>query len=75
MEITITVKDENGEAIVTRTSERKVPHIAEIESQGFRAAFHELETAVLEGRKEASDGAVSGYLKAISHLNSPQKLA
>ena len=66
MEITITIKDENGESIVTSTSSRDVPYIEEIETHGFRAAFHELETAVLEGRKEASERAVSEYLEAVS---------
>jgi len=66
MEITITIKDENGESIVASTSEREVPYIEEIEAQGFRAAFHELETAVLESRKEVSERAVSEYLETIS---------
>ena len=66
MEIKITIKDENGESIISSTSERRVPYIEEIETQGFRAAFHELETAVLEGRKEASKKAVSEYLETIS---------
>ena len=66
MEITITIKNENGEPITSSTSEREVPYIEEIETQGFRSAFHELETAVLEGRKEASEKAVSEYLGAIS---------
>lgn len=66
MEITITIKDENGEPIVSRTSNREVPYIEEIETHGFRAAFHELETAVLESRKEVSESAVSEYLEAIS---------
>jgi hypothetical protein len=43
-----------------------VPYIEEIEKQGFRSAFNDLETAVLEGRKEACDNAVSEYLEAIS---------
>lgn len=66
MEIVITIKDEKGDSIVTSTSERSVPYIEEIETQGFRTAFHELETAVLESRKEASESAISEYLEAIS---------
>ena len=66
MQISITIKDENGEEIITKTSERNVPYIEEIEQQGFRAAFHDLETAVLESRKEVSDVAVSEYLEVIS---------
>jgi len=69
MRITINIEDENGEAIITKTAEREVPYIEEIENQGFRAAFHDLETAVLESRKEASDKAVSEYLEIISKKN------
>ena len=66
MEISLVIKDENGEILVEKTSEREVPYIEEIEKQGFRSAFHELETAVLESRKEVSDEGVSEYLEGIS---------
>jgi hypothetical protein len=66
MRISMVIEDENGEEIVTKTSERNVPYIEEIEAQGFRAAFHDLETAVIESRKEACDEAVSAYLGAMS---------
>ena len=66
MQITISIKDENGEAIIEKTSERSVPYIKEIEEQGFRDAFHDLETAVLESRKEVSESAISEYLEIIS---------
>ncbi len=66
LEITVSIKDENGEILTTKTSERNVPYIKEIDEQGFRAAFHELETAVLEGRKEACDSAVAEYLEEMS---------
>jgi hypothetical protein len=66
LKITVSVEDDNGEVIATKTSERSVPYINEVEEQGFRAAFHELETAVLEGRKEASDVVVSEYLAEMS---------
>ena len=66
MRISIVIEDENGEEIVSKTSERIVPYIEEIEMQGFRAAFHDLETAVLEGRKETSDEAISEYLETMS---------
>lgn len=69
MRITVTIEDENGVAIVTKESERAVPYIEEIEEQGFRTAFHQLETAVLESRKEACDGAVSEYLENLSKKN------
>jgi hypothetical protein len=66
MELTVTIKDENGNAIVERKSERSVPYVEEIENQGFRSAFHDLESAILEARKEVCDGTVSEYLEAVS---------
>lgn len=66
MTIQISIKDEQGNVIVEKTSERSVPYVEEIEKQGFRSAFHDLETAVLEARKEVSDGTVSEYLEAVS---------
>ena len=66
MQITVSIKDENGEVIVSKENERQVPYIEEIDTQGFRAAFHDLETAILESRKEVCDNAISEYLEAIS---------
>ena len=66
MEFTVTIKDEHGDMLVVKKSERTVPYIEEIEQQGFRAAFHDLETAILESRKEVGDGALSEYLDQIS---------
>ena len=66
MKNTISIEDECGNTIVTNESERTVPYIEEIEQQGFRAAFHDLETAVLESRKEVSDKSVADYLEVIS---------
>jgi hypothetical protein len=66
MQITMIIKDENGREIISKSSERTVPYIEEVEKQGFRSAFHELETAVLESRKEVCDNAVSDYLATMS---------
>ena len=66
MQITVSVQDDNGEVITSKTSERMVPYIDEIDSQGFRAAFHVLETAILESRKEVCDDALSEYLEIMS---------
>ena len=71
-EITVSIKDENGEVIVAKASERSVPYIEEIDTRGFRAAFHDLETAVLEGRKEVCDNAMSEYLEGMS-LKKPEQ--
>jgi hypothetical protein len=64
--ITVTIKNKEGEVITANESERAVPYIREIEEQGFRAAFHDLETAFLESRKEAVENALSSYLETIS---------
>lgn len=69
LKITVSIEEENGEIITSGTSERSVPYIEEIDEQGFRAAFHDLETAVLESRKEAGDRAVSEYLAEMSKKN------
>jgi hypothetical protein len=66
MKITIEIEGESGEILASRESSREVPYIEEVIEQGFRGAFHELETAVLESRKEVSDGIVSDYLEVIS---------
>ena len=66
LKITMTIEDESGEMIVNRTSERAVPYIEELVSQGFRGAFHAYETAVLESRKEVSDEVTSEYFGLIS---------
>jgi hypothetical protein len=66
LSITVTIKNKAGEIITTSESERAVPYIREIEEQGFRAAFHDLETAVLETRKEAVENALSSYMETMS---------
>jgi len=66
IEISVKIKDEDGKEIIETVSEKEVPYIEEFVSLGFRTAFHELETAVLESRKEVSDSIVSEYLEYIS---------
>ena len=66
LEIVIKITDENGETLVSQSSEREVPYIEEVTEQGFRAAFHEYETAVLESRKEVSDQITGEYFELIS---------
>jgi C4-type Zn-finger protein len=73
LKITVTIEDEEGKAIITSESEKEVPYIGEIEDRGFRTAFHELETAVLETRKEAGDKAVSDYLEFMSQKKREMK--
>ena len=64
--ITVSIKNKDGEIIAINESERAVPYIKEVEEQGFREAFHDIETAILESRKEAVDGALSSYLEEMS---------
>jgi hypothetical protein len=66
MRISVIIEDDNGEVLVTNTSERAIPYIEEVDEKGFRAAFHELETAILESRKEVSDSTVSEYVEVMS---------
>ena len=73
MKITATITDENGETLVEQQSERTIPYIEGIDNQGFRAAFHGLETAVLESRQEASDGIMSEHLGLMPKKNGRYK--
>jgi len=66
LEITIKITDESGETLASRTSEREVPYVEELIAKGFRGAFHDLETAILESRKEVSDEIAGEYLELIS---------
>lgn len=63
--ITVTIKNKDGEVINSSESERAIPYIREIEEQGFRSAFDDLETAILESRKEAVEEALSSYLETM----------
>ena len=69
LRITISVVDDNGDAVVTSESVREVPDLEGFESQGFRKAFGVLENAVLDARKEASDDVVERYLEDVSKKN------
>ena len=66
MKITISIEDENGDTYIEESRVKTLPHIKEIDEQGFRKSFDQLETAVLEARKEVSDEAVKQYMEEIS---------
>ena len=66
MKITVQYKNEKGETITESVSEREVPFLREFEKEGFPVAFDQLETAVLEARKEVCDEATSKYLEELS---------
>ena len=73
MSFVVTIKDEDGQTIVTKEATREVPFVEEIEAKGFRAAFNDLETAALELTKEARDAAVSEYVAETSKKKRNQK--
>jgi len=73
IEFSVIIKDENGDVITSNTSERTIPYIEEVEAKGFRAAFHELETTILESRKEVSDKTVSEYVENMSQKKQAMK--
>ena len=66
LEITVRIKDENGESIIEKTSEKEIPYVEEFDKQGFRWSFDQLEKAILKSRKEVSDDVVTEYMENIS---------
>ena len=66
MEIIVKITNEDGSEIVKSTRERELPFVEEFDKQGFRESIGEIETAVLEARKEASDEAVNKYMTEVS---------
>jgi len=72
MEITIKIKDENG-IYIEETRETSLPHIAEIDAQGFKKSLNDLETAVIETRKEITDEVVKQYMEEISKKKQKKK--
>jgi len=66
LEITVRIKNENGDSIIQKISEKEIPDIEEFDKQGFRKSFDQIERAFLTGRKEVTDDAVSDYLEIIS---------
>ena len=66
MQISVTIIDESGNEVIKTISEKDVPNLKDFDRLGFREGFHQLETAVLEARKESADAAVEGYLEELS---------
>jgi len=66
LEITVRIKNDDGNSIIQKTSEKEIPDIEEFDKQGFRTSFDQIERAFLTGRKEVTDDAVSDYLELIS---------
>jgi hypothetical protein len=66
MELSIRIRNENGEELVVQKSSREVPFVEEIDAKGFRAAFDDFERAALELTKEIRDGVTSEYFEKTS---------
>jgi hypothetical protein len=66
LEIVMKITDETGEILLSESVEREIPYIEEIETQGFRRAFDDYETAILESRKEACDALTREYFEHLS---------
>ena len=61
--------DEEGNIIAESERTATVPGIEEIEKEGFRAAFHRLETTVLETTDSTRQTAVSELMEELSKKN------
>jgi len=66
MKTVTTFYNEEGSIIAESERNASVPGIEEIEKEGFRAAFHELETTVLELTNSTRQRAVSGLMEELS---------
>ena len=69
MEMMIKIINEEREVIEKRIS-REIPDLKEFESKGFRRAFGEIETAVLESRKRISEEILERYMEEMSKKKS-----
>ena len=58
--------DEDGQIIAGSERRATVPGIKEIEKEGFREAFHQLETTVLETTDSTRQTAVSELMEELS---------
>ena len=67
--------DEDGAIIAESERTATVPGINEIEKEGFRAAFNQLETTVLETTDSTRQTAVSGLLEELSKKKRNQKVS
>jgi len=74
MTITVEITNDSGEVMkFNRTDE--IPSFDDFETKGFRACFDNIETAVLEARKEVCDSAMEAYLSDVSKKKSKNKLS
>jgi hypothetical protein len=66
MKTITTFYNEDGDILSESERTATVPGIEEIEKEGFRAAFNQLETTVLENTDSTRKTAVSGLLEELS---------
>ena len=69
METVTRFYDENGEIIAESGKTANVPGIKEIEEEGFRTAFNQMEITVLETTDTTRQTAVSDLLRELSKKN------
>ena len=67
--------DEDGTIIAESERTATVPGIREIEKEGFRAAFNQLETTVLETTDSTRQAAVSLLMEELSKKKRNQKVS
>ena len=72
MKTVTTFYDEDGNIITQSERTASVPGIEEIDKDGFRAAFRQLETTVLETTDSSRQTAVSGLLEELSKKKQDQ---
>jgi len=65
--------DENGNIITESERTATVPGISEIEKEGFRAAFNQLEGTVLEATNSTRQTAMSELMEELSKKKRNQK--
>ena len=63
METVTRFYDENGVVMAESGKTANIPGIKEIEEEGFRAAFHQMEVTVLEATDDTRQAAVSDPMK------------
>lgn len=69
MKTVTTFYDEEGRIVSESERTATVPGIEEIDSEGFRAAFHQLESTVLEATNSTRQTAMSGLMEELSKKN------
>ena len=72
---TIQILDKEGKEVVSVTSSKDIPDYDDFEKSGFRAAFHELEGAIIETSQEVNKEAAEHYLSKGSKKNSSKRKA